>query len=228
MKIYPLVVGIALLFALTAAQCEDTSSTTAATDAQAEPVSLDTEPGDDVEPDTAVFAGGCFWCMEPPYEKLDGVFSVVSGFAGGTTPNPTYNEVASGRTDYEEAVRVIYDPDVIDFETLVQVFWHNIDPLAENRQFCDRGPQYRSVLYYRNAEQQAIAEQSLETVRGLFDEPIATTVEPPGTFYAAEDYHQDFYRTNPDRYYSYREGCRRDARLQELWGDDAGQPGPIG
>jgi peptide-methionine (S)-S-oxide reductase len=230
MKFYPLAVALALLFTLTAAQCEDPATGGTAPDAAtpAEPVSLDTEPGADVEPDTAVFAGGCFWCMEPPYEKLDGVFSVVSGFAGGTTPDPTYREVSSGRTDYEEAVRVVYDPEVVDFETLVQVFWRNVDPLAENRQFCDRGPQYRSVLYYRDAEQQAIAERSLDTVRGLFDEPIATTVEMPGTFYAAEDYHQDFYRTNPNRYYSYREGCRRDARLEELWGDKAGKPGPLG
>jgi peptide-methionine (S)-S-oxide reductase len=215
--------GLALLLVLAAC---NTAPPDEVADAPAEPVSLDTEPT--AAADTAVFAGGCFWCMEPPYEKLDGVFSVVSGFDGGTSPNPTYNAVANGRTDYAEAVRVIYDPAVVDFATLVEVFWHNIDPLAVDRQFCDRGAQYRSILFYRNEEQRAVAEQSLETVRGLFDEAIATTVEPSTQFYAAEDYHQDFYRTNPDRYYSYREGCRRDARLEELWGDAAGEPGPLG
>ena len=228
MKLRPLAFGLALLFAFTAAQCNDAPSHGAAsTDAaQAEPVSLDTEPT--AAADTAIFAGGCFWCMEPPFEKLDGVFSVVSGFDGGTTPNPTYDEVSAGRTDYAEAVRVIYDPEIIDFETLVEVFWHNIDPLAENRQFCDRGAQYRSILFYRNAAQQAVAERSLQAVDARFDEAIATTVEPATAFYAAEDYHQDFYRTNPERYYSYREGCRRDARLEALWGEAAGEPGPLG
>jgi peptide-methionine (S)-S-oxide reductase len=222
MMIRSLPLGLGLLFALAAC---NTAPPDATADAPAEPVSLDTEPT--AAADTAIFAGGCFWCMEPPYEKLDGVFSVVSGFDGGTSPDPTYDEVANGRTDYAEAVRVIYDPEVVDFETLVEVFWHNIDPLAVDRQFCDRGAQYRSILFYRNEEQRAVAERSLETVRGLFDEPVATTVEPSTEFYAAEDYHQDFYRTNPGRYYSYREGCRRDARLEELWGDDAGKPGPL-
>lgn len=165
--------------------------------------------------------------MEPPYEKLDGVFSVVSGFAGGTTPNPTYDEVANGRTDHAEVVRVIYDPETVSYETLVQVFWHNVDPLAADRQFCDRGAQYRSILFYDDAEQQRIAEQSYETVQQRFDPPIATTVEPTTAFTAAEAYHQDFYRTNPDRYYSYREGCGRDARLEELWGEYAGEAGPL-
>src|SRR5690606_5201734 len=162
-------------------------------------VSLDTEPTADA--DTAIFAGGCFWCMEPPFEKLDGVFSVVSGFAGGTTADPTYDQVSSGRTDHAEDVQVLYDPAVVSFETTVEEFGHNNDPLAVDRQFCDRGAQYRSVLYYRNAEQQRVAEQSLQAVAARFDEPVATTVEPVSDFYPAEDYHQDFYRTNPDRYY---------------------------
>src|SRR5690606_26548546 len=117
---------------------------------------------------------------------------------------------------------------VVSFETLVEVFWHNIDPFAVDRQFCDRGAQYRSVLYYRNAEQQRVAEQSLQAVAARFDEPVATTVEPVSDFYPAEDYHQDFYRTNPDRYYSYRQGCGRDARLEAIWGEHAGGPGPLG
>ncbi len=221
----PLVLLAVFGLLLTAADCNGPDATAETTPAPTTAASLDTEPT--TAADTAIFAGGCFWCMEPPYEKLDGVFSVVSGYDGGTTPNPTYQEVANGRTDYAEAVRVIYDPEVISFETLVEVFWHNIDPFAVNRQFCDRGTQYRSILFYLNAEQQAIAEASLATLSARAENPIATTVEPTTQFYEAEDYHQDFYRTNPDRYYSYREGCRRDDRLEELWGDLAGKPGPL-
>ncbi|MEP0545700.1 MAG: peptide-methionine (S)-S-oxide reductase MsrA [Rhodothermales bacterium] len=232
MKTKIVALGLVAVFALTAAACADpapateASQTEAQTNAPSQPVSLDTEPT--AAADTAIFAGGCFWCMEPPYEKLDGVFSVVSGFAGGTTPDPTYKQVSSGQTDHAEVVRVIYDPEVVSFETLVEVFWHNIDPFAVDRQFCDRGAQYRSVLYYRDAEQQAVAEASYETLDARFDEQIATTVEPVSDFYPAEDYHQDFYRTNPDRYYSYRKGCGRDARLEAIWGDAAGEPGPLG
>ncbi len=214
---------------LTAAECagpEASAELAAAETTPAAAASLDTEPT--AAADTAIFAGGCFWCMEPPYEKLDGVFSVVSGYDGGTTPDPTYKDVSAGRTDYAEAVRVVYDPEVVSFETLVEVFWHNIDPFAVDRQFCDRGAQYRSILFYRTPEQQAVAEASLETLRARAGEPIATTVEPTTRFYEAEDYHQDFYRTNPERYYSYREGCRRDDRLEDLWGDLAGKPGLLG
>ena len=229
MKLRLLALSLVAVFALTAASCADrapSSDTPRPELAEAQPVSLDTEPT--AAADTAIFAGGCFWCMEPPFEKLDGVFSVTSGFAGGTTPDPTYKEVSSGTTDYEEAVQVIYDPEVVSFETLVEVFWHNIDPFAVNRQFCDRVTQYRSVLFYRNAEQQAVAEASYATLDARFDEDIATTIEPATDFYAAEAYHQDFYRTNPDRYYSYRKGCGRDARLEAIWGEAAGHDGPLG
>lgn len=194
-------------------------------DTPAESASLDTEPT--AQADTAVFAGGCFWCMEPPYEKLDGVFSVVSGFAGGTTPDPTYDDVANGRTDHAEVVRVIFDPEAVRYETLVEVFWHNIDPFAVDRQFCDRGAQYRSGIYYRDAEQERIARASLATLQSRFDEPVATEIEPLDRFHPAEAYHQDFYRTNPDRYYSYRAGCGRDARLEAIWGEYAGIAGPL-
>ena len=193
--------------------------------APAEPARLDTEPT--AEADTAVFAGGCFWCMEPPYEKLDGVFSVVSGFAGGTTPDPTYDDVANGRTDHAEVVRVIYDPETVSYETLVEVFWHNIDPFAVDHQFCDRGAQYRSGIYYRNDEQERIARASLAALQARFDEEIATEIAPLDRFYPAEEVHQDFYRTNPDRYYSYRAGCGRDARLEAIWGEQAGIAGPL-
>ncbi len=218
-------VALALGFLLTAAECASPDAPADAPASVAPTASLDTAPTADA--DTAVFAGGCFWCMEPPYEKLDGVFSVVSGYAGGTTPDPTYDAVSAGRTDHAEVVRVIYDPEVISFETLVEVFWHNIDPLAADRQFCDRGAQYRSILFYRDAEQQAVAEASFATIDRRLEGETATTVEALDAFYPAEDYHQDFYRTNPDRYYSYRKGCRRDDRLQELWGDLAGKPGPL-
>lgn len=212
------------LFAFTAAECADSQPVPETT--PTESASLDTEPT--AAADTAVFAGGCFWCMEPPYEKLNGVFSVVSGFAGGTTPNPTYDAVANNRTDHAEVVRVIYDPEVVNYETLVEVFWHNIDPFAVDRQFCDRGKQYRSGIYPRGADQQRIAEASKAAVDDRFDEEITTEIKPLDRFYAAEEYHQDFYRTNPDRYYSYRTGCRRDARLEEVWGEKAGKPGPLG
>ena len=222
MRFRPCLLLFATAFAFAA--CADPRP--ASVDANVEPVSLDTEPT--AAADTAVFAGGCFWCMEPPYEKLDGVFSVVSGFAGGTTPDPTYDLVANGRTDHAEVVRVIYDPEAVSYETLVEIFWHNIDPFAVDRQFCDRGAQYRSGIYPRNAEQQRIAEASKATVAARFDQEITTEIKPLDQFYAAEDYHQDFYRTNPDRYYSYRAGCRRDARLEEVWGDQAGKAGPLG
>ncbi len=211
------------LLAVLAAGCTD--SQPVPEPAPAEPARLDAEPT--ATADTAVFAGGCFWCMEPPYETLDGVFSVVSGFAGGTTPNPTYDDVANGRTDHAEVVRVIYDPDAVSYETLVEVFWHNIDPFAVDRQFCDRGTQYRSGIYYRGPEQERIARASLETLQARFDDEIATEIAPLDRFYPAEEVHQDFYRTNPDRYYSYREGCGRDARLEAIWGEVAGIAGPL-
>ena len=221
MRIRSFLPAFAAVLALAA--CADPSPTPDG--ANVEPVSLDTEPT--AVADTAVFAGGCFWCMEPPYEKLDGVFSVVSGYAGGTTPDPTYQQVSNGRTDHAEVVRVIYDPEVISYATLVEVFWHNIDPFAVDRQFCDRGAQYRSGIYPRNAEQADIAQASYETIDARFEEPIATEIKPLDVFYPAEDYHQDFYRTNPTRYYSYRAGCRRDARLEAIWGDKAGKPGSL-
>ena len=173
---------------------------------------------------TAIFAGGCFWCMEPPFDELDGVASTTSGYIGGHDTDPTYAEVSSGGTGHAEAVQIIYDPDVISYEQLLEVFWRNIDPLAEDRQFCDAGSQYRAAIFYLNERQQALAEASLQALEasGRFAEPIATEVEPAGTFYPAEDYHQDYYRKNPLRYKFYRYGCGRDQRLEELWGEQAG------
>lgn len=173
---------------------------------------------------TATFAGGCFWCMEPPFDKVNGVIATISGYTGGEMKNPTYDEVSAGRTGHAEAVQVIYDPGKVTYEQLLQVFWHNIDPAAANRQFCDAGTQYRSAIFYHDATQKRLAEESKRAIEksGQIKEPIVTQIVPAGEFTVAEDYHQDFYKKNPIRYNSYRLGCRRDARLKELWGASAG------
>ncbi len=167
----------------------------------------------------ATFAGGCFWCMEPPFDKLEGVISTTSGYTGGHKKNPTYEEVSSGGTGHAESVRVAYDPAKIDYQKLLEVFWHNIDPTTPNRQFCDRGSQYRSAIFYHNEEQKLLALESKKAVEKLFKEPIVTEILPAPEFYVAEDYHQDFYKKNPIRYKSYRFGCGRDQRLKQLWGE---------
>jgi len=169
----------------------------------------------------AVFAGGCFWCMEAPFDKLPGVSSSTSGYAGGQVRNPTYEQVSSGSTGHAEAVQVLYDPKRITYARLLDVFWHNIDPLDKNGQFCDKGSQYRSAIFYGNDEERAQAEQSKQVVEQRLGRPVATEIVPAGAFYPAEEYHQDFYRKNPGRYQSYRQGCGRDRRLKELWGDEA-------
>jgi peptide-methionine (S)-S-oxide reductase len=170
----------------------------------------------------AIFAGGCFWCMEPPYDELPGVISTTSGYIGGDTPEPTYEQVTSGATGHAEAVQVVYDPSRISYPELLEVFWRNVDPLTENRQFCDVGSQYRSAVFYLNERQRSLAEQSRRQVAGRFDDPVVTEIAPAGTFYPAEPYHQDYYQKNPLRYRFYRFGCGRDARLRELWGEQAG------
>jgi peptide-methionine (S)-S-oxide reductase len=172
----------------------------------------------------ATFAGGCFWCMEPPFDKVDGVIATISGYTGGQTKNPTYEEVSAGRTGHAEAVQVIYDPGKVTYEKLLQIFWHNIDPTVANRQFCDAGTQYRSAIFYHDATQKRLAEESKQAIEksGQIKQPIVTQIVPAGEFTVAEDYHQDFYKKNSFRYNSYRTGCRRDARLRELWGPSAG------
>jgi peptide-methionine (S)-S-oxide reductase len=171
----------------------------------------------------ATFAGGCFWCMEPPYDKLDGVISTTAGYAGGPERDPAYRDVAGGRTGHAEVVQVVYDPARVDYETLLRVFWRNIDPFAVDRQFCDAGPQYRTAIFYHDAAQRAAAEASLAEVAARFGESIATRIEPVGdTFHAAEAYHQDYYLTNPVRYRYYRFNCGRDRRLEQIWGEEAG------
>ena len=173
----------------------------------------------------ATFAGGCFWCMEPPYDKLPGVVSTTSGYIGGTKANPTYQEVTSGTSGHTEAVQVVYDPKKISYERLLEVFWHNVDPTVKDRQFCDSGSQYRTSVFYHDAAQRQAAEASKAAVEKSkpFKEPIVTPIVMASTFYPAEDYHQDYYKKNPVRYQLYRNGCGRDARLKELWGDKAGK-----
>jgi peptide-methionine (S)-S-oxide reductase len=172
----------------------------------------------------AIFAGGCFWCMEAPFDALPGVVSTTAGYIGGAKPDPTYEAVSAGRTGHAEAVEVRYDPARIDYERLLAVFWRNIDPVAVDRQFCDAGTQYRSAIFYVDATQRALAEASKAELEaaGRFDRPITTEITAAGTFWPAEDYHQDYYERNPIRYAFYRSRCGRDARLQELWGDEAG------
>jgi len=168
----------------------------------------------------ATFAGGCFWCMEAPYDKLDGVISTTSGYMGGTKKNPTYGEVSSGSTGHTEVVQVVYDPAKVSYEKLLDVYWHNVDPTVTDRQFCDVGSQYRTAIFVHTEEQRKAAEKSKDEVAKTkpFKEPIVTPVVAAGDFWPAEDYHQDYYIKNPVRYTYYRTGCGRDARLKSLWG----------
>ncbi len=172
----------------------------------------------------AIFAGGCFWCMEPPFEKLKGVKAVVSGYIGGPEKNPTYEQVSNHQTGHTEAVEILFDARVVSYERLLEVFWHNIDPTTPDRQFCDRGRQYRTGIFVLDPGQRLLAEASRKHVESTkrFPEPVVTPVEDAGVFYRAEEYPQDFYKTSPVRYYSYRAGCGRDARLKALWGESAG------
>jgi len=167
---------------------------------------------------TATFAGGCFWCMVHPFDQLPGVISVTSGYTGGHTKNPTYEEVSAGSTGHLESVQIIYDPKTIDYGKLLGVYWHNIDPLDAGGQFCDRGDQYKSVIFYHDEEQKRLAEQSKAAVEKQLKHAVATTIRPASTFYPAEDYHQDYYKKNPLRYKFYRYSCGRDQRLEALWG----------
>lgn len=171
----------------------------------------------------ATFAGGCFWCMEGPYDSLPGVKETIVGYTGGHTSNPTYEQVSSGATGHAESVEVIYDPKRVSYEKLLEVFWVNIDPTTKDRQFCDAGTQYRSAIFYHDAAQRKAAEASRAALEKSkpFKEPIVTAIVQAGPFFRAEEYHQDFYRKNPVRYRLYRSGCGRDARLHELWGDRA-------
>jgi peptide-methionine (S)-S-oxide reductase len=174
--------------------------------------------------ETAIFAGGCFWCEETAFVGVPGVISVTSGYTGGQVKNPTYEQVSSGSTGHAESVQVVFDPTKTSYEKLLDVFWHNVDPTQANGQFCDHGNQYRSAIFYASESQRKAAEDSK---RKLEEEPrfkgkIVTQIVAAGPFYRAEEYHQEFYKKNPTRYHEYRLGCGRDARLKQIWGDAAG------
>jgi|SRR6056297_172708 len=172
--------------------------------------------------ETATFAGGCFWCMEASFEKLDGVYRVTSGYTGGETENPTYEAVCSGRTGHAEAIQIEYDPSKIAYEKLLDVFWQQVDPTDPGGSFVDRGSQYRSAIFYHNQEQKKLAEASLRKLEasGRFEKPIVTEIRPLDRFYPAEAYHQDYYKNHPFRYKLYRKGSGRDQYLEKIWGTD--------
>ena len=167
----------------------------------------------------ATFAGGCFWCTEADFEKVPGVVSAVSGYSGGRIANPTYEQVSDGGTGHTEAVQVRFDPARVSYAQLLQIYWRSIDPTVQDRQFCDTGPQYRTAIFAHDAEQRRLAEATRAEVEKQLGAKVYTQVADAGAFYAAEDYHQDYYKKNPIRYKFYRTNCGRDARLQQVWGD---------
>ena len=170
--------------------------------------------------ESAIFAGGCFWCMEPPFDKLAGVISTTSGYTGGKLANPGYEQVSAGGTGHAEAVKVVFDPAKVSYKKLLDVYWHNVDPFVVNQQFCDHGDQYRTAIFTSGPEQLRLAEESKHELEasGRFDKPIVTGIVPASTFYPAEGYHQGYYQKNPVRYKLYRYNCGRDARLEQIWG----------
>lgn len=167
----------------------------------------------------ATFAGGCFWCMEKPFEQLDGVIDTVSGYTGGSVENPSYEQVSQGWTGHIESVQVTYDPEQVSYDELLDVYWRNVDPLDDGGQFCDRGEQYETRIFVHDEEQRQRAEDSKTEVAAELEETIVTPILPAETFYAAEDYHQNYYRTHPVRYRAYRFACGRDRRLEAVWGE---------
>ena len=171
----------------------------------------------------ATFAGGCFWCMEPPFDALPGVVSTTSGYMGGQKKNPSYEEVSSGATGHTEVLQVVYDPKTIGYEKLMEVYWRNVDPTVKDRQFCDSGTQYRTAVFYHTPEQKRVAEASKARLEATkpFKAAIVTPVQAAGDFWPAEDYHQDYYKKNPVKYKFYSTNCGRAARLEELWGRSA-------
>lgn len=218
----------ALAFVVAAASCggsERTASPSGATPASSAASSADEELATREAPPpreglaTAVFAGGCFWCMEKPFDQMEGVLSTTSGYAGGTLENPSYEQVSAGGTGHIEVVEVRYDPAKVSYAQLLNTYWRNVDPLAVNRQFCDAGPQYRSAIFALDEDQRALGEASRAELSKRFGREVATEVLPAARFWPAEDYHQDYYLKNPIRYSYYRSRCGRDARLKALWGE---------
>lgn len=175
-----------------------------------------------VEKGEAIFAGGCFWCMETAFEGQPGVKAVISGFDGGGEKNVSYEQVSSGTTGHAESVRVVYDPAKTSYAKLLDIYWHNIDPLSAEGQFCDRGHQYRSAIFWLDDAQRKAAEESKRAVEAQLKQKVVTEIVAATQFWPAEEYHQDFWKKSPMRYYSYRAGCGRDARLREIWGAQAG------
>jgi len=172
-------------------------------------------------PAKAYFAGGCFWCMEEAFEKVDGVIDVLSGYMGGSVKNPSYEEVSAGRTGHAESVEVRYDPRKVTYPQLLEAFWRNVDPVTPEAQFCDHGNQYRAAIFYQGEEEKRLAEESKRAIEQSkrFSTPIVTQVAPASEFYLAEEYHQDFYKKNPLRYKIYKYNCGRAQRLEALWGN---------
>ena len=173
---------------------------------------------------TATFAGGCFWCMEPPYDKMPGVKSTISGYTGGRVENPTYEQVSSGRTGHAEAMQVTFDPKIVSYQELLSLYWHNVDPTQANGQFCDHGNQYRTAIFYHSEQQKALAMESKRQVSQQLRGRIRTQIVEAKEFYPAEDYHQDYYLKNPTKYKFYRWKCGRDAQLERVWGNKARKP----
>jgi peptide-methionine (S)-S-oxide reductase len=170
----------------------------------------------------ATFAGGCFWCTEADFDKVPGVISTTSGYTGGTVVNPGYEQVSAGGTGHAEAVEVVYDPSKVSYDKLLTYYWHHVDPLVKNRQFCDVGEQYRTEIFVDNDEERKLAEDSKAKVEAELKQPVFTRISTAGPFYKAEDYHQDFYLKNPTKYKFYRWNCGRDQRLEQIWGAHKG------
>lgn len=170
----------------------------------------------------ATFAGGCFWCVEADFDKVPGVISTTSGFIGGKVANPTYKQVSGGGTGHAEAVQVVYDPAKVSYQQLLAYYWRHVDPLTKDAQFCDRGREYRTAIFTHGEDQARLAEASRKKVEAQLKQKVATEITPAGTFYPAEDYHQDFYKKNPTKYKFYRWNCGRDQRLEQIWGAHKG------
>jgi len=181
---------------------------------------LGADRGEDGRLSKATFAGGCFWCMQHLFDRVEGVVSTTVGYTGGDKADPTYEEVCAGRTGHAEAIEVVYDPGKVRYAELLDIFWHNIDPTVKDRQFCDYGSQYRTAIFYHDEEQRTLAERSrAQLVESRRFDAVFTEIIPASRFYPAEEYHQGYYKKNPVRYQLYRLGCGRDRRLHELWGE---------
>jgi len=210
------------LFLFACESVSDPNIANAKSSAESTDVEVQGFPPSAVEGDkgVAVFAGGCFWCVESEFDDVAGVQSAVSGYTGGSEQNPTYGKVSSKLTGHAEAVRVVYDPNVVTYAELLDLFWRNIDPFQANGQFCDLGKPYRSGVFFQDETQKALAESTRDEVAARFGKDVVTEVTQGETFWLAEEYHQDFHRKNPAHYQRYRKGCGRDRRLTELWGDN--------